>query len=65
MSTSKVDTWSTVSFWMENLIEVPIQFFSKIEVPYVTQIETQELKNKVMKTQRPYEYLTLQFIHFK
>jgi hypothetical protein len=53
MSTSEVDTWRAVSFWTVNLIDVLIWSFPKIEVPSVMQIETQELKNKVVKTQGP------------
>jgi hypothetical protein len=50
---SEVDTWQVVSFWTENLTEISIQYFLKIEVPSVMQIETHGLKNKVVKTQRP------------
>jgi hypothetical protein len=61
VSTSYADTWQTVSFWTENLTEVLIWSFSKIEVPSVMQIETQELKIEVVKTQGPKRYLTLNF----
>jgi hypothetical protein len=44
-------TWWAVSFWTENLIEVLIWSFSKMEVPSVMLIETQVSKNKVFKTQ--------------
>jgi len=40
-----------VSFWTENLTEVLIWYFPKTEIPFVMQIETQVLKNKVFKTQ--------------
>jgi hypothetical protein len=36
--------WRAVSFWMENLTEVLIRYFLKIEVLYVMRIETQVLK---------------------
>jgi len=54
-------TWRTVSFWMENLTGVLIRPFPKTEVSSVIRIETQGLKNKVSKTQRPEMYLTLLF----
>jgi hypothetical protein len=41
VSTSDVDTWQTVNFLTENLTEVLIWYFLKIEVPSVMQIETQ------------------------
>jgi hypothetical protein len=59
VSTSEVDKWRTVSFWTENLTEVLIWSFPKIEVLSVMQIETQGLKNKVVKTQGLKIYLTL------
>jgi hypothetical protein len=46
---------------MKNLTEIPIRYFHKIEVPSVMQIETQGLKNKVVKTQKSYEDLTLKY----
>jgi hypothetical protein len=61
VSISKVDTWQSVSFWTEKLIEVFIRSFSKTEVSSVMQIETQGIKNKVLKTQELEEYLTLNF----
>jgi len=61
VTTSYADTWQTVSFWTENLTEVLIWSFSKIEVPSVMQIETQGLKNKVVKNQGPKSCLTLNF----
>jgi hypothetical protein len=54
-------TWRAVSFWTENLTDVLICSFSKIEVPYVMQIETQGLENKVVKTYGPKMFLTLNF----
>jgi hypothetical protein len=57
----RVDTWRTVSFWTENLTEILIRSFLKIEVPSVMRIETQVLKNKVSKTQGSEVYLTLIF----
>jgi hypothetical protein len=62
VSTSEVDTWQAISFWTEKLTKVLIWSFSKIEISCVVQIETQGLKNKVSKTQKPEEYLTLIFI---
>jgi hypothetical protein len=53
-----------VSFWTENLTEVLIWYFPKTEIPFVMQIETQVLKNKVFKTQWPKTYLALWFITF-
>jgi hypothetical protein len=43
--------WRTVSFWTKNLTEIRINlvFFFKIEVSSVMRIETQTLKNKVIK----------------
>jgi hypothetical protein len=64
MSTSEVDTWQAVSFWTENLTEVPIQFFPKIKVTSATRIETQVPKNKFQKPHVPKRYLTLQFIGY-
>jgi len=61
VSTSEVDTWRTVSFWTENLTEVLIWSFLKIELPSIMRIETQGLKNKVVKTQGPKRCLTLIF----
>jgi hypothetical protein len=55
---SRVDKWRTVSFWIENLTDVLIWYFLKTEVASVMRIETQGLKNKVSKTQRPEVYLT-------
>jgi hypothetical protein len=55
---SRVDTWQTVSFWIENLTDVLIWFFLKIKVSSVMRIETRGLKNKVSKTQEPEVYLT-------
>jgi hypothetical protein len=52
-------TWRTVSFWTENLIEVPIWSFPKTEILSVMQIETQVPKNKVFKTQILIRYLTI------
>jgi hypothetical protein len=46
---SEVDTWQAVSFWTENLTEILIRSLTKIEVPSVIRIETQGLKNKVVK----------------
>jgi hypothetical protein len=46
---------------MEKLIEVPIQSFSKTQVPSVIQIELQEAKNKNFKPQVPMPYLTIFF----
>jgi hypothetical protein len=60
-----VDMWQTISFWTENLIDVLIRSFSKIEVPFVMRIEIQGLKNNVFKTQEPEVYLTLEFIVIK
>jgi hypothetical protein len=37
----EVDMWRAVSFWTENLTEVPIRSFPKIEVLSVMQTETQ------------------------
>jgi hypothetical protein len=51
-----------VSFWTKNLTDVLIWYFSKIEVPSVMRIETQRLKNKVIKTQRPKRCLILYVI---
>jgi len=59
VSTFEVDTWRSVSFWTEKLIEVLIRSFPKTKISYVMQIETQKLKNKVSKTQGLEEYLTL------
>jgi hypothetical protein len=56
---SEIGTWLAVSFLMENLTEVLIRSFFKIEVSSMRQIEIQELKNKIFKTQRPEAYLTL------
>jgi hypothetical protein len=53
VSTSEVDTWRTVNFWTEKLTEVLIWSFPKIDVSSVMRIETQGLKNKVVKTQGP------------
>lgn len=50
MSTSEVDTWWAVNFWTEKLTEVLIWSFFKIDVSSVMRIETQRLKNKVVKT---------------
>jgi hypothetical protein len=47
---------------MKNLTEVPIRSFSKIELPYVMQIEIRVPKNKISKTQIPKKYLTLKYI---
>jgi hypothetical protein len=54
--------WRAVSFWKEKLTKVLIWSFHKTYISYVMQIETQELKNKVSKTQGAEEYLTLFFI---
>jgi hypothetical protein len=62
VSTSEVDTWRTVNFWTEKLTGVLIWSFPKIDVSSVMRIETQGLKNKVVKTQGPKRYLTLLFI---
>jgi hypothetical protein len=62
VSTSEVDTWRTVNFWTEKLTGVLIWSFPKIDVSSVMRIETQGLKNKVVKTQGPKRYLTLFFI---
>jgi hypothetical protein len=62
VSTSEVDTWRTVNFWTEKLTEVLIWSFPKICVSSVMRIETQGLKNKVVKTQGLKRYLTLFFI---
>jgi hypothetical protein len=51
VSTFEVDTWRTVNFWTEKLTDVLIWSFSKIDVSSVMRIETQGLKNKVVKTQ--------------
>jgi hypothetical protein len=59
---SGVDTWRALSFWTENLTEVLIRSFSKIEVSSMMWIETQVLKNKVFKTEGPKVYLTLKII---
>jgi hypothetical protein len=48
--------WLTVNFWTEKLTEVLIRSFLKTEVSSVMQIETEELKNKVSKTQELEEY---------
>jgi hypothetical protein len=58
VSTSEVDTWQTFSFLMENLTKVLIWSFSKIEVLSVMRIETQGLKNKLVKIQGSNVYLT-------
>jgi hypothetical protein len=55
---STSDTWGAISFWTENLTEVLIRSFLKTEVLSVMQIEIQELKNKVSKTQGSDVYLT-------
>jgi hypothetical protein len=44
---------------MKNLTKVLIWYFPKTEVPFVMRIETKVLKNKVVKTQGPNPYLTL------
>jgi hypothetical protein len=62
VSTSEVDTWRTVSFWTEKLTEVLIWSFLKIDVSSVMRIETQGLKNKVVKTQGLKMCLTLKLI---
>jgi hypothetical protein len=62
MSTSEVDTWRTVSFWTEKLTKVLIWSFPKIDVSSVMRIETQGLKNKIVKTQGLKMYLTLNFL---
>jgi hypothetical protein len=54
--------WRTVNFWTEKLTEVLIWSFPKIDVSSVMRIETQGLKNKVVKTQRLKKYLTLKNI---
>jgi hypothetical protein len=41
VSTSEVDTWRAVSFWMEKLTEELIWSFPKIDISFVMQIETQ------------------------
>jgi hypothetical protein len=56
---SGIDMWRNISFWTKNLTKILIQYFSKIEVPSVMRIETQGLKNKFFKTQRPKKCLTL------
>jgi hypothetical protein len=58
----RVNLKRAVSFFTENLIDVPIWYFLKIEVPSVMRIEIYGLKNKVVKTQKPNVYLTLNFI---
>jgi len=55
--------WRTVSFWMENLTEVPIWSFPKTKIPSIMRIETQVSKNKVFKIQVPIRYLT--FFYYK
>jgi hypothetical protein len=60
---SRVNLWLTVSFWTENLTEVPIRSFPKIEVPSVMQFETQRLKNKVVKTQGLKKCLILKLMY--
>jgi uncharacterized membrane protein YcgQ (UPF0703/DUF1980 family) len=62
VSTSEVDTWQTISFWTEKLTEVLIWSFLKIDVSSVMRIETQRLKNKVVKTQGLKMCLTLNTI---
>jgi len=62
VSTSDVDTWWIVSFFDKNLIEVLIWYFSKIKVLYVMRIETQRLKDKVIKTHEPKKCLTQELI---
>jgi hypothetical protein len=54
-------TWRAVNFWTKKLTEVLIRSFPKTEVSSVMQIETQELKNKVSKTQGPEEHLTQKY----
>jgi hypothetical protein len=62
VSTSEVDTWRTVNFWTEKLTEVLIWSFPKIDVLSVMRIETQGLKNKVVKTQGLKRCLTLKYM---
>jgi len=59
VSTSDDDTWRSVSFWTEKLTEVLIRSFLKTEVSSVMRIETQGLKNKVVKTHGLKRCLTL------
>jgi hypothetical protein len=59
---SGVDTWTTISFLIEKLTEVPIRSFLKTQVLSVIRIETQGVKNKVFKPQVPKMYLTIFFI---
>jgi hypothetical protein len=51
--------WRTVSFWTEKLTEVLIWSFPKIDVSSLMRIETQDLKNEVIKTQELKRCLTL------
>jgi hypothetical protein len=59
---SGVDTCPTVSFWMEKLMEVPITYFLKPQVPSVIQMKAHGAKNKVSKPQVPIRCLTYFFI---
>jgi hypothetical protein len=46
VSTAEVDMWQAVKIWMKNLIEVPTEFLSLIQVLLVIQNKTQVLNLK-------------------
>jgi hypothetical protein len=59
MSTSAVDTWRAVKIWTKNLIKVPNEFLSLIQIPSMIQNKTEVLNLKMLKIQVPIRYLTL------
>jgi hypothetical protein len=61
VSTSAVDTWQTINFRTENLIEIPNEFLSSTQIPRMIQMRTHVLNLKTLKTQVSMGYLTLIF----